>query len=30
MNRKMQINGWYLVAATFGVLAIQQWWILPQ
>ena len=30
MNRKIQINGWYLVAAVFGVLAIQQWWIESQ
>ncbi len=30
MDRKIQINGWYLVAAVFAVLAIQQWWIQSQ
>ena len=27
MDRKAQINGWYLVAAILAVLAIQHWWI---
>jgi ATP-dependent Zn protease len=27
MDRKAQINGWYLVAAMLAVLAIQHWWI---
>ena len=30
MDKKMQINGWYVVAAIFAVLAIQQWWIESQ
>ncbi|MDP2619402.1 MAG: ATP-dependent zinc metalloprotease FtsH [Hyphomicrobiales bacterium] len=30
MDRKAQINGWYLVAAMLAVLAIQQWWITSQ
>jgi cell division protease FtsH len=30
MNRTIQINAWYLVAAVFAVLAIQQWWIERQ
>jgi cell division protease FtsH len=27
MDRKAQINGWYLVAPMLAVLAIQHWWI---
>jgi cell division protease FtsH len=27
MDRKAQINGWYLVAAMLAILAIQHWWI---
>ena len=30
VNKKAQINGWYIVAAVFAVLAIQQWWIGSQ
>lgn len=30
MNKKAQINGWYIVAAVLAVLAIQQWWIERQ
>ena len=27
MDRKSQINFWYMVVAIFALLAIQQWWI---
>jgi len=27
VDRRIQINGWYLVAAVLAILAIQQWWI---
>ena len=30
MDKKAQINGWYIVAAVLAVLAIQQWWIERQ
>ena len=30
MDKKTQINGWYLVAAMFALLAIQHWWISSQ
>ena len=30
MDKKTQINGWYIVAAVFAVLAIQQWWVVRQ
>lgn len=30
MDRKTQINGWYVVAAVLAILAIQQWWITGQ
>lgn len=26
VDKKAQINGWYIVAAVLAVLAIQQWW----
>jgi cell division protease FtsH len=30
VDRKTQINGWYVVAAVLAVLAIQHWWITNQ
>jgi cell division protease FtsH len=30
VDKKAQINGWYIVAAVLAVLAIQQWWIERQ
>ena len=30
VDKKTQINGWYLVAAVFAILAIQYWWIESQ
>ena len=30
MDKKTQINGWYIVVAVLAVLAIQQWWIESQ
>ena len=30
VDKKAQINGWYIVAAVLAVLAIQQWWIVRQ
>lgn len=30
VDKKTQINGWYIVAAVLAVLAIQQWWITRQ
>jgi cell division protease FtsH len=30
VDRKSQINGWYIVAAIIAILAIQHWWITSQ